>query len=196
MTSELVSNYGKEVTYPQLVENWERLLVDVYKGRAEYWQRFSELMTHFGLNPEQTQTIEKSARAKGQAVQVDRSPMPQVPETLKQLQEQGIHLVALSDTESGEAGLRKTLNQLGIESCFHAVVSSFAIGHAKPEPKAFDYAIRASGFSKFNCAFVAHDIDELDGAQTHDLFAIGYNYHQDATADILIDDFERLLELV
>jgi len=187
LTRELADKYNKPVTYPQLVEAWEALLFDVYKGKADYWERFATLMVNFGLDPEQVKEVEKSAREKGQAVQVDREPMPNVPQTLKQLQENGIHLVALSDTESGEAGLRKTLKQLGIESYFHAVVSSFAIGHAKPEPEAFDYAIKATGYSKSDCAFVAHDIDELDGAQAHDLFAIGYNYHPDATANHLIE---------
>lgn len=196
LAKELAGKYDKPVTYPQLVEAWEALLFDVYKGKAEYWERFATLVTNFGLNPEQAKEVEKSAKEKGKSVQADRKPMPNVPETLKKLQENEILLVALSDTESGEAGLRKILQQLGIESYFHAVVSSFAIGHAKPEPEAFDHAIKATGYSKSVCAFVAHDIDELDGAQAHDLFAIGYNYHPNATADHLIEDFAQLLEFI
>ena len=195
LTTEL-QRFGKDITYPQLVENWERLLVDVYKGNAEYWAKFSELMMHFGVTSEESAAIEKLAREKGQAVQVDRVPMPGVPETLSALRENDITLVALSDTESGEAGVRKTLNQLEIEKYFDAVVSSFAIGHVKPEPEAFDYAIKATGKSKSACAFVAHDIDELEGAQKHDLLAVGYNYHPDAPADFFIEDFRQLLELV
>lgn len=193
LAAELNTTFDKPVTYPQLVEAWEHQLVDVYKGNAEYWERFRVLMTQFGLSEEQVVQIEASAREKGQAVQVDRVPMPGVPETLKALSNNGVHLVALSDTESGEEGLRKTLKQLEIESYFHAVVSSFAIGHAKPEPEAFDFAISASGIPKDACAFVAHDIDELEGAQQHDLFAIGYNYHPDAPADAYIEHFSELL---
>lgn len=193
LTTELNTTFGKPVAYPQLVEAWEHQLVDVYKGNAEYWDRFRVLMTQFGLAEDQVVQIEASAREKGQAVQVDRSPMPGVPETLEALSNNGVHLVALSDTESGEAGLRKTLKQLGIESYFHAVVSSFAIGHAKPEPEAFDFAIQSSGYPKEQCAFVAHDIDELEGAQQHNLFAIGYNYHPDAPADAFIEHFSELL---
>lgn len=195
LTTELVA-LGKSVTYEQLVDAWEALLVDVYKGNAEYWEKFAQLMDQFGLESKQIQEMEIAAREKGQLVQVDRKPMPRVPETLKQLHSDGIKLVALSDTESGETGLRKTLAQLGIEPYFHAVVSSYAIGHVKPEPEAFDYAIQSTGLSKPECGFVAHDIDELDGAQAYDLFAIGYNYHPKAKADVLIEDFDELLRLV
>ena len=195
LTTELVA-LGKPVTYEQLVVAWEKLLVDVYRGQADYWDKFGELMRQFLLDSDSAKSMEIAARAKGAAVQVDRVPMPQVPETLAQLNAMEIKLVALSDTESGEAGVRKTLHQLGIEEYFDAVVSSFAIGHVKPEPEAFDYAIQATGVPKSECGFVAHDIDELQGAQAHDLLAIGYNYHPDAPADIFIDDFRRLLELV
>jgi len=196
LTEELAGTYGKSVTYPQLVEAWEAQLVDVYKGRAEYWDRFTALMHQFGLSEDQVTQIEASAREKGKSVQVDRQPMPEVPETLAKLQTGAVKLIALSDSESGEAGIRKNLNQLGIEQYFDAVVSSFAIGHVKPEPEAFDYAIAQSGCTKAECGFVAHDIDELEGAQAHDLFAIGYNYHPDAPADAYVESFSELLTLV
>ena len=90
----------------------------------------------------------------------------------------------------------KILDQLGIEQYFTAVAASFDIGHAKPEPEAFDHAIKATGIQKSQCGFVAHDIDELEGAQKHNLFAIGYNYHPDAPADKYIEHFNELLDLV
>ena len=194
--AEELSRRGKDVTYPQLVVAWEGFLVDVYKGQAEYWDAFSKLMQHFGVAQAEIPEIVQLAKEKGQAVQLERTPMPQVPETLRQLHEAGIILVALSDTESGETGVRKILDQLGIQQYFTAVAASFDIGHAKPEPEAFDYAIKATGVPKAECGFIAHDIDELEGAQQHDLFAIGYNYHPDAPADIFIENFSELLNLI
>jgi len=187
---------GKDVTYPKLVVAWEGLLVNVYKAQAEYWDAFAKLMQHFGVDQAEIPEIVKLAKQKGQAVQKDRTPMPQVPETLKQLHAAGVILVALSDTESGETGVRRILDQLGIQQYFTAVAASFDIGHAKHEPEAFDYAIKATGFKKQECGFVAHDIDELEGSLQHDLFAIGYNYHPDAPADVFIENFSELLKLV
>lgn len=184
-----------EVTYARLVETWERFLVPVYKAKQDYWSAFEAMLSEFGLDEKDHPALIAKAKAKGQAVQVDRAPMPEVPDTLAALHSAGIKLIALSDNESGEAGVRKTLNQLGIEQYFDAVVSSFSIGHVKPEPEAFDYAIEQSGVPKENCGFVAHDIDELEGAQNHNLFAIGYNYHPDAPADVFIENFAQLIGL-
>ena len=194
--AEELTRRGRDVAYPQLVVAWEGLLVDVYKAKAEYWDAFAKLMQHFGVAEADVPEIVELAKQKGQSVQKERTPMPQVPETLRQLHEAGVVLVALSDTESGETGVRKILSQLGIQQYFTAVAASFDIGHAKPEPEAFDYAIKATGVSKSECGFVAHDIDELEGAQQHNLFAIGYNYHPDAPADVFIEDFSELLKLV
>lgn len=195
LTEELISQ-GVVVTYPQLVEVWERLLVDVYKARAKYWERFDELLAFFELDAEQIGRMTTLAREKGRQVQAERRPMPQVPETLQQLAERGVRLVALSDTESDESGIRRTLRQLGIEQHFQAVVASSVIGHVKPEPEAFDAAIAATECPKVACGFVAHDVDELAGAMQHRLFSIAYNYHPDAPADIHICHFRELLELV
>lgn len=194
LTTEL-NQLGIKLSYDQLVHDWERLLVAVYKGQAEYWDAFEDLLSSCHLNNLQKESLKSAAQEKGKAVQVDRKPMPGVPETLRQLQSDGIKLVALSDSESGETGIRKTLKQLDIEQYFDAVVSSIAIGHVKPEPEAFDFAIQQTGHDKSECGFVAHDIDELEGAQKHQLFSIGYNYHPDAPADVFIEDFPELLTL-
>ena len=191
-----LSQYGQEVTYDRLVEVWERHLIPVYKAKQEYWSAFAGMLDEFGIADDQRPTLIAKAKEKGQAVQVDRQPMPEVPETLDRLQTAGIKLVALSDNESGEAGVRKVLKQLGIEQYFTSVVSSFSIGHVKPEPEAFDYAIKETQCEKSECGFVAHDIDELEGSQAHQLFAIGYNYHPDAPADLHIENFSELTELI
>ena len=194
LTREL-NHLGASLNYDQLVNDWEQLLIPVYKGQTEYWFAFDQLISSYDLSEEDKQRLTFAAQEKGKAVQVDRKPMPGVPETLEHLNKNQIKLVALSDSESGEAGIRKTLNQLGIERYFDAVVSSFSIGHVKPEPEAFDFAIQQTGFHKSECGFVAHDIDELEGAQRHQLFAIGYNYHPDAPADAYINHFSELIDL-
>ncbi len=195
LTSELNSN-GIGISYEQLVEVWESFLVPVYKGNAEYWPQFQAMLSQLGNSDLDGKQLEAAAREKGKLLALQREPMPQVPETLKDLKDRGVCLAALSDNESGEQGIRKTLEQLGIEHCFDAVVSSCEIGHVKPEAKAFDYAIEKTGQAKANCGFVAHDIDELSGAQRHSLFAIGYNYHPAAPADCYIENFSELLEFV
>ncbi len=187
---------GVDITYPELVERWEALLVDVYCGRAEYWERFDELLRSTNIADGRVQTLADAARDKGQEVQRDRSPMPGVPSTLETLKNHGLRLSALSDTESGVATIRGTLRQLGIEEMFDAVVASVDIGVVKPDPRAYAAAAEAMGLEVGECAFVGHDIDELEGAKRAGIFAVAYNYHPDAPADVFLDHFSDLADIV
>jgi putative hydrolase of the HAD superfamily len=187
---------GVDVTYQQLVERWEALLVDVYCGRAAYWDRFDALVLNLGLAEDRAPAIRDAAQQKAGKVQKDRSPMPGVPDTLRRLNEQGVKLGALSDTESGESKVRSLLKQLGIENYFDAVVTSVDIGIAKPDPKAYVAAALALKSDVEHCAFVGHDIDELEGSQQAGLYSIAYNYHPDAPADVYLEHFSELVDVI
>ena len=187
---------GVEITYPQLVERWEALLVDVYCGRAAYWDRFDALILNLGLAQDRVSPIRKAAQQMAGDVQKDRKTMPGVPDTLRRLNKQGVKLGALSDTESGESKVRSLLNQLGIEDYFDAVVTSVDIGVAKPDPKAYAAAASALNTDVEHCAFVGHDIDELQGSQQAGLYSIAYNYDPDAPADVYLHHFSELVDVV
>ncbi len=187
---------GIAVSYDELVACWEQKLVDVYRGNAEYWERFHELLADLGVPETKTVELIELARSKGQQLQNRRQPMPGVGQTLKQLHELGIKLGVLSDTESGEAGVRQILAQLEIEAYFDAVIASRDIGTVKPAALAFELAVQRIGLPKSACGFVGHDIDELQGASECGLVAIAYNYHPQAPADFFLDHFGQLIDLV
>lgn len=191
-----LQDQGVDVTYPQLVERWEALLVDVYCGRAAYWDRFDALILNLGIAEDGVSAIREAAQQKAGDVQKQRDPMPGVPDTLRTLNEQDVKLGALSDTESGESKVRSLLKQLGIEEYFNAVVTSVDIGVAKPDPKAYTAAASALHTDVERCAFVGHDIDELQGAQQAGLYSIAYNYHPDAPADVYLEQFSELVNVV
>lgn len=194
--AEHLSQLHRPLRYEDLVPIWERHLVDVYCGRQTYWDAFRAMLTQFGIDESDHDPIVATATEKGRQLQALRKPNPHVPETLEQLSRRGIRLAVLSDSESGQAGVRKILQQLKIETHFDAVISSVDIGVVKPEPAAFTAAIEALALPKQTCAFVGHDVDELSGAMAIDLFAIGYNHTPGAPADVFIDSFAELLELV
>lgn len=185
-----------DITYPQLVETWETLLVDVYCGRAPYWERFDALLRDVGLAENRLPTVRDAAQRKGAEVQDEREPMQDVPDTLRDLKKGGIRLAALSDTESGEQAVRKILRQLGIVEYFDAVVTSADIGIVKPNPKAYLAAASALNLDTSRCAFVAHDVDELEGSRQAGLYSIAFNYHPDAPADVYIEKFGQLIDIV
>ncbi|MEL7336186.1 MAG: HAD-IA family hydrolase [Planctomycetota bacterium] len=191
-----LAGHGTSITYEELVVRWEWHLESVYKGRREYWDAFHKLLSELGLESHDISLTTEVARSKAQKFSASRRPMAGVPTTLKTLASLGIKLAVLSDTESGEAGVRVILKQLGIESCFDAVVSSADIGSTKPEPAAYAAAIRALGVSASNCGFVGHDLDELVGARQFGLVPIAFNHSSDVPADIYLDSFDQILTAV
>ena len=187
---------GVDVDYPQLVRRWESLLVDVYCGRAAYWDRFARLLTELGLPNARHQEVCDAAREKGRELQIGRLPFDGVAETLATLRAAGLKLAVLSDTEGGQAGVRKMLRSLGIEDYFDAVVASNEIGHAKPEREAFQAAADAIGLPLGRLAFVGHDIDELTGAQAVGMTAVAFNYAAGAPADHYVQAFGDIRRLL
>lgn len=185
---------GVELTFDELVTYWEAELIDVYRGRAEYWDRFGRLLKKFKVGEDAQAELQAAARQKAIEVQQHRVTMPGVKETLAALRELDVRLAVLSDTEGGESAVRAILRQLEIEELFDAVVASSDIGHAKPAPAAYEYAVRALDLSHNDCAFIAHDVDELTGAQQVGLFAIAYNDTPLAPRDATIQHFSELLE--
>lgn len=195
LTQEL-NDRGVSCTYEELVQRWERLLVDVYCGRADYWQRFATLLESFNLAANDRSDVTSSACAKASEVQQHRRLFDGVRETLSQLDEMGLRLGVLSDTESPGHRIRATLDSLEIGCHFAAVISSRDIGHAKPERAAFEAAILAMGISREACAFVGHEAEELDGARNSGLYTIAFNASTDAKADTYLKKFADLTTIV
>jgi HAD superfamily hydrolase (TIGR01509 family) len=191
-----LQRHGLALSFGELVAQWEALLVDVYRGQAAYWDRFDALLRAVGLAEEAHPALREAARRKAEEVQLDRRPMDGVPETLAALHAAGVKLAVLSDNESGSRQVRRVLDQLGLDACFDAVLTSAEIGQVKPHPDAFAEAVSALGLPAEHCAFVGHDVDELEGAQRAGLFAIAYNYDPAAPADVRLAHFSQLEQVV
>ena len=129
-----LNNMGVSIHYSDLVPIWEKHLVPVYEGRKEYWVAFADMMNEFGVDSESTLDVIEKAKAVGRDLQSRRTPMPGVPDTLSQLSQSGIKLAVLSDSESGESGVRKILKQLEIETFFDACDLFMRYRHVKTKP--------------------------------------------------------------
>lgn len=194
-----LQSLGVEITYDQLVEKWESLLVDVYCGHGDYWKRFDELLASVGLDVKLARPLAADAWGKGKEVQVDRKCFDGVGETLARLKAEGVKLAVLSDTESSQEEARAGLRQLGIERYFDAVVTSRDIGYAKPAREAYQAAADALAVAPQRCGFVGHDAGELAGAKKHGLCSIAYNCDPAVAAtaaDVYIEQFSDLSNLV
>jgi putative hydrolase of the HAD superfamily len=191
LTRQLQS-LGVAVEYAELCRRWEAKLVAVYLGRRKYWDAFGEFLADFGLTQKDIDDTTAFARRKATEVE-KRTLFDGVAETLAGLKARGLKLAVLSDTESGEAAVRRRLAELGIERYFDAVVASVDIGHVKPEAEAFAAALSRLNVAASEAMFVGHDADELEGAMRCGLTAVAYNYEAAAPADRHISHFSELL---
>jgi putative hydrolase of the HAD superfamily len=193
--AEELGRQGLPITYGGLVAKWERLLEDVYCGRADYWARFRELLLSLGLPASNCESVAAEARRVALAVQEERRLFPEVSEVLRQLDSCGVRLAVLSDSESRGNVLWESLDRLGIGGFFRAVVTSRDTGVTKPAAAAYQAAVSELGLTAEECAFVGHDSEELKGAMRAGLLAIAWNADPDVPAHLRLTSFRGLCSL-
>ena len=84
---------------------------------------------------------------------------PEASRVLDELKRQGLIVAVISNTEDGR--LRDSLEAAGISDCFDLLVDSHLVGHRKPEPAIFHFALKALKLEPSEAAYVgdsyAHD---------------------------------------
>jgi putative hydrolase of the HAD superfamily len=86
--------------------------------------------------------------------------------TLSRLREGG-HLLAIvsNTTQSTENHMVSALKSIGLDRFFHAVVTSFDVGHDKPDPAIFHEALGRLSCSPHEAAMVGDDaVKDIGGA--------------------------------
>ncbi len=183
------------LTYVEVCQEWERWLVPVYRGQVPYWHRFDDFVASLPLSGEARSAVKLGAREK--AASLGGTPLfDGVPELLEQIKESGIHIAALSDTESSGKSLRDRLNKWGIDKYFDAVVSSADIGFIKPEPQAYQSVLERLQVPAEHSVFVGHDEDELRGAMNVGMTAIAYHCGSHVSAHHIIHRLDELISLL
>jgi HAD superfamily hydrolase (TIGR01509 family) len=194
---QILSRMGVHATYRDFYRVWDRdYLQAVHCGRRDYHEAFCAFLQSLGLARGVIDEIEAASQARRRELIATLRPLPGVRPTLCQLQSAGIGLAVLSDSESPAEELRQRLEKLGIDGCFSAVFSSLDLGFTKPSVRGYETALAALRLPASQVAFVGHDAEELAGAAAVGMPTIAFNYDPDVTADVYLERFEELLDLV
>ena len=189
-----LSKLGFSGTFQDLVFAWETKLVPVYEGRQAYDDAYRSLLEDLVPDVLTREAFhERSLAAKQQFESEQRRPFPGVRETLKELRAAGLKLAVLSDNESSSSVVRARLGELGLEELFHVVLTSKDIGHAKPDARAYLAVLKELQLSPEEAVFVAHDQDELDGADQVGLKAVAWETTGSTVRHETIPDFRDLV---
>lgn len=199
--ADRLAQLGADIDYPRLKAGWEAALVPVYLGEQDYWAAFAGYIGGLGEQGLDTKNLNleglaDEARQKGAECSAAHEPFPGVAEGLKRLRAGGIAVAALSDTESPRARVEAKLTRFGLDGLFNAIVTSVDIRAVKPMPEAFSAALAALGLQTADCAFVAHDVDELQGSTEFGLYTIAFNYTPGAPADFHAEAFSEVVDEV
>lgn len=194
---QILARMGIHAAYRDFYRVWDReYLVEVHCGRRDYHEAFTAFLQSLGLTRGVVEEIEAASQARRRELIATLRPLPGVRATLCQLQAAGVALAVLSDSESSAAELRQRLSKLGIDRCFQSVYSSRDLGEAKPAALGYQTALAAMQLPAHQVAFVGHDAEELAGAAAVGMPTIAFNYDPDVRADVYVERFDELLDLV
>jgi len=106
--------------------------------------------------------------------------VPQAEETLVELKQKGFKLGIIANTTiSREKDVRKTLQQLGLESYFDFIVTSVDVGSEKPDGRIFSIALQALGIKAGEAVMVGDRVaKDIVGGNRIGMMTILFKWNQ------------------
>jgi FMN phosphatase YigB (HAD superfamily) len=193
----LLARLGLSTNYCSFFRLWDReYLEDVHRGRRDFRQAFASFLQCAGLTSGQIDEVEAASHARRRYLESHSRPLPGVRNTLWRLHQKGLAFGVLCNSEYDAAALCKQLNRFGIEKFFTTVVSSIDMNCCMPEPAPYLAALEKMALTAEKAVFVGHDRLELAGAAAVGMSTVAFNFDHDAQADVHINRFEDLLEVL
>lgn len=195
--ARLLSRMAPHLHYGDLYRAWRRdYLPEVNCGRRDYWEAFRAYLRSASLRPAQIEEVMLACRPKHQQLLQSIRPLPGVRATLLRLAAAGMPLGVLSNSPYSAEYLVDCLDRLGLGSVFTTIIVSSDLGCRPRDEIGYVSAAQALGLAVSELAFVGHDTEELEGALAAGMSTIAFNYGQDARADVFLDRFEQLIQVV
>ncbi|HTN76833.1 MAG TPA: HAD family hydrolase [Pirellulaceae bacterium] len=194
---QLLNRIGLHTHYEAFFRVFERdYLQAVYCGQRDYWDALRDFLLAAGLSPGRVEEVLAAGHGKYRELWDDVRPLPSVSATLAQLAARGVRLCILSNAGCSAQRLGDKLRRLGLATRFEIVLSSLDLQAAKPAPECYQAAIAALGCPPDELGFVGQQTLELAGAGLAGMVTIAVNHNADAQADIYLDRFDQLLQVV
>jgi FMN phosphatase YigB (HAD superfamily) len=193
----LLARLGLRTEYGPFFRIFDRDFLDaVYRGQRPFSDALDAFLISAGLSAGQAEEVHRAVTSYRRQCDVAHRPLAGVRKTVAQLHASDVKLGVLCNCElSGEA-IRQHLTELLGDSPWAAVVSSRDLGCAMPAAACYRAALQALQLPAAEAAFVGHDALELHGAAAQGLATIAFNGDRDARADVYLQRFEDLIELI
>lgn len=193
----LLTHVGLHTHYGSFYCLWDRdFAADVYCGRRTFCDAFAAFLRAAGMPCGLIDEVLAACRGLRRDLDDSIRPLPGVRCTLARLARMNFVLGILSDSELPADQLRTRLDGFAPFQAFDAVVSSFDLGRTKPSPECYRAALSQMGLTPPEVAFVGHEAAELAGARAVGMATVAVNGGPDAEADIYLDRFDQIADIV
>jgi len=176
---------------------YEKFLIPVYLGKKKYDDAYLNFYKQFDII-DFSKFLRSSMKMK-KLIENDTKLYRNVKRTLSLIKKHNILNVIISDSEKKSMEIReKILKKHKINSLIDFVFSSSEIGYVKPEKGFFDFVLSNLNLSKNEVIFVAHDIDEINGAVEYGIKTVEFNnfFNNKTKAHYRINSFNQLLKII
>lgn len=171
-------------------------LQDVYCGKADRSAALRLFLKRLGLNCGQSEEVLAASAAWRRELDGSLRPLPGVRKAVMLLQQTGVKLAVLADTEESAAGMQTRLAGLGLGDAFAAVVASHDIGCTKPDSRAYRTIEQSLETEPGRIAFVGQDGTDLAGAGKVGWLRIACHHEPSVEADLHLARLEDLAGLI
>jgi HAD superfamily hydrolase (TIGR01509 family) len=193
----LLHQMGLYTHYRTFFRVWDReFLVHVQRGQCSFCDAFAQFMRSVGLSRAMVDEVEAACQARRRELETGIRALPGVKSTLLRLQQAGVVLGALNNSDQTSSALVDRLERIGLAGLFVVVLSSIDLKRTKPDPVCYHTALEAMNLPVSRVAFVGHDAEELAGATAVGMQTVAFNFDPDAQADVFIARFEELAEIL
>ena len=193
---QLLSRLGVQRDFAGFRRIWQRgYLVEAQRGTRDFADAFRAFLADWGLSAGQINEVEAASNAKRREALQNVRPLPGVVKTLATLNESGVTLAALANSELPGRELRDQINRLGLGGRFQTVLSSRDLGCVKPTPNCYQAVLDALRFAPESVLYVGCLGDELSGASAVGLRTAAINADPDTLADHSCQRIDDLVSL-
>lgn len=193
----LLTRLGLQTHYRCFFQVLDRdYLGDVHRGRRKFDEAMEAFLLSAGLSLGQIDEVKAACLSYRRSTENGLRLLTGVRDTLRRLHGTGLLLGVICNSEHPAADIRQRLDGLLWEPLLTAVVSSQDLGRIMPDPACYLAALGAMNLPAAQVAFVGHDPEELAGAAAVGMATIAFNCEPDTRADVHLQRFEDLLELI
>ncbi|HJN09499.1 MAG TPA: HAD hydrolase-like protein [Pirellulaceae bacterium] len=194
---QLATRMGLSSHYTPFFRVWEcEFQEDVWSGRLDLWAALSQFLRSAGMSRPDIDEVIAASRAKFRRFDQETRPFPDVRSTVRQLHTSGIQIAVIVRARLGATKIRQRLDQVGIGKLVTRVLSQQGEAAHMESAEWYQATLEALPGPARNWAFVGRQQAGLDVAHSLGLLTVALNHDADAAADIYIEQFSQLGQLL